>query len=46
VETLKALVSAGASLSVTDRKGQTPLALARARRYGDMVSVLQSAGAK
>jgi hypothetical protein len=46
VETLKALVAAGASLSVTDRKGQTPLALARARRYSDMVSVLESARAK
>ena len=44
VETLKALVEAGASLTVTDRNGQTPLALARARRYSDMVQVLERAG--
>jgi ankyrin repeat protein len=46
VETLQVLVGAGASLAVTDRNGQTPLALARARRYGEMVKVLETAGAK
>jgi uncharacterized protein len=46
VETLKALVDAGASLAVADRNGQTPLALARARRYDEMVKVLEAAGAK
>jgi ankyrin repeat protein len=46
VETLNALIAAGASLSITDRNGQTPLALARARRYADMVSLLERAGAK
>ena len=46
VETLRALIEAGASITVTDRNGQTPLALARARRYGEMVKVLEKAGAK
>ena len=41
VETLNALIEAGASVTVTDRNGQTPLALARARRYGDMVKLLE-----
>jgi ankyrin repeat protein len=43
VETLKALIEAGASLGVTDRNGQAPLALARARRYAEMVKVLETA---
>ncbi len=41
VETLNALIEAGASVTVTDRNGQTPLALARARRFGDMVKLLE-----
>jgi hypothetical protein len=41
VETLNALIEAGASVTVTDRNGQSPLALARARRYGDMVKLLE-----
>jgi len=41
VETLNALIEAGASVTVTDRNGKTPLALARARRYGDMVKLLE-----
>ncbi|HKU70579.1 MAG TPA: ankyrin repeat domain-containing protein [Burkholderiales bacterium] len=45
-ETLKALIDAGASLKIADRNGQTPLALARARRYGDMVKLLEQSGAK
>lgn len=45
-ETLKALVEAGASLKIADRNGQTPLALARARRYGEMVRLLENAGVK
>jgi ankyrin repeat protein len=44
--TLKALVDAGASLQLTDRQGQTPLQLARARGYKDMVKMLEAAGAK
>lgn len=46
VATLKALIDGGANLSIADRKGQTPLALARARRYGDMVSLLERAQAR
>lgn len=46
VETLNALIAAGANLSIADRNGQTPLALARARRYQDMVALLERAGAR
>ncbi len=46
VDTLKVLIAAGASYTLTDRNGQTPLALARARRYSEMVSVLETAGAR
>lgn len=42
--TLKALIDAGASLKLTDRQGNTPLQLARARGYGDMVKMLEKAG--
>ena len=44
VATLRALVAAGASTTLTDRQGFTPLALARARGYREMVNVLQEAG--
>jgi ankyrin repeat protein len=44
--TLKALIDAGANLQLTDRHGQTPLALARARGYGAMVVLLERAGAR
>lgn len=44
--TLKALINAGASLKLTDRQGNTPLALARARGYRAMVTMLEAAGAK
>jgi uncharacterized protein len=46
VDTLKALVQAGANLNLPDRQGQTPLVLARARRYGDMAALLERAGAR
>lgn len=39
-ETLRALVGAGASVTLTDRAGNTPLALARARGYDEMVKIL------
>lgn len=42
--TLKALIDAGASLQLTDRQGQSPLQLARARGYGAMVGMLEKAG--
>jgi ankyrin repeat protein len=46
VATLRALVGAGASLSLTDREGRTPLALARARGYAEMIRILEGAGAR
>jgi hypothetical protein len=45
-ETLKALVEAGANVNLPDRSGQTPLALARARGYAAMITLLQQAGAR
>ena len=44
--TLKALIDAGANLQLADRSGQTPLALAKARGYSAMVSLLEKAGAR
>ena len=38
--TLKALVDAGANLQLADRDGRTPLQLAQARSYGEMVKIL------
>jgi ankyrin repeat protein len=46
VETLRALVGAGASTKLTDRNGNTPLALAKARGFDAMVKILEAAGAK
>jgi ankyrin repeat protein len=46
VATLKALVDAGASTKLADREGRTPLALAKARGYAEMVRLLEQAGAK
>ncbi len=46
VATLTALVRAGASVNLADRSGQTPLQLARQRRYVEMVAILEQAGAK
>jgi ankyrin repeat protein len=45
-ETVRALVEAGANVSLADRNGQSPLALARARRYGEIVKILEGAGAR
>ncbi len=44
--TLKALIDAGANLQLADRSGQTPLALAKARGYSAMVSMLERAEAR
>lgn len=44
--TLKALVDAGANLQLSDRQGNTPLSLAKARGYAGMVALLEKAGAK
>jgi uncharacterized protein len=43
---LKALIDAKANLQLTDRQGNTPLALARARGYREMVHMLVTAGAR
>ena len=45
-DTLKALVDAGANLKLADRSGQTPLMLARSRRYHEMIKILERAGAR
>ncbi|AMO25441.1 ankyrin [Ramlibacter tataouinensis] len=45
-DTLKALIEAGANRNLADRNGQTPLQLARARGYQEMVRLLEAAGAK
>ena len=44
--TLKALLDAGANVKLTDRQGKTPLELARARGYTEMVRMLEAAGAR
>ena len=41
--TLKALIAAGANLQLADREGRTPLQLAQARGYGEMVKLLEAA---
>jgi uncharacterized protein len=46
VETLDALIRAGADLGIGDRAGNTPLQLARARGYAEMARMLEAAGAK
>ena len=43
---LKALLDAGASTRLADRSGASPLQLARGRGYGDMVHMLERAGAR
>jgi hypothetical protein len=45
-EVLRALLAAGASTRLTDREGNTPLALAKARGYSAMVTLLMQAGAR
>ncbi len=45
-ETLRALLAAGASTRLTDRGGNTPLQLAKARGYQSMVQLLERHGAK
>ena len=44
--TLKALLDAKANLQLTDRQGNTPLALAKSRGYREMVAMLEKAGGK
>lgn len=45
-ESLRALLAAGASHQLTDRLGNTPLQLAKARGYREMVQMLEKAGAR
>ncbi len=45
-QTLGALLSAGASTQLADRNGATPLQLARSRGFGEMVRLLEKAGAR
>jgi uncharacterized protein len=44
--TLRALIDAKANLQLSDRMGNTPLALARARGYKEMIAMLEKAGAR
>lgn len=44
-EVLRALLAAGASTRLSDRQGNTPLMLAKARGYREMVLMLEKAGA-
>jgi ankyrin repeat protein len=46
VATLRALVDARASLSLADRQGNTPIALAKSRGYAEMVRIMETASAK
>jgi len=42
-DTLRALIEAGANLQLADREGRTPLQLANARGYTEMVKMLEAA---
>jgi uncharacterized protein len=44
--TLAALLGAGASTTLADRAGRTPLQLARDRGHGELVQMLEAAGAR
>ncbi len=46
IDTLDALVKAGANVNLPDRAGTTPLTLAKGRGYAEMVRILEAAGAK
>ena len=46
IDTLEALVKAGANVNIADRQGVTPLGLAKSRGYTEMARILEAAGAK
>jgi uncharacterized protein len=46
VETVRALVQAGANANLADRQGVTPLQHARSRGYAAMIGILEEAGAR
>ena len=46
MDTMTALIEAGANVNLPDRLGRTPLALARARGYDAMVARLRQVGAR
>ena len=46
VETVRALVEAGANVNIADRQGVTPLQHARARGYAEMIAILERAGGR
>lgn len=45
-DTLRTLIDAGANLQLADREGRTPLQLAKARGYREMVKMLEAAGGR
>jgi hypothetical protein len=46
VETVRALVDAGANVNIHDWQGTTPLAHARERQYAEMIRILTTAGGR
>src|SRR3954468_3067350 len=46
IDTLEALVKAGANVNIADRQGVTPLGHAKSRGYGELVRILEAAGAR
>jgi len=46
IETVRALVKAGANLQLADGRGKTPLQLAKARGYSEIIKILEDAGAR
>ena len=45
-EVVRTLLSAGTSTRMVDIQGNTPLPMAKARGFGEMVKMLEQAGAK